>query len=124
MVALNNMEARLDAEEASEEERILGVLSGVVADHAAAIMQVHIYKGGGAARYLAGLCLVFSSCIGASQLPVTHTASSKHAQAMSYISLEKCAYSHRLCSEDLQEELLSRSNAGSIILRRGASAAP
>ena len=40
MVALNNAEAQLEAREAAEEERILGLLSGTVARHAGAILQV------------------------------------------------------------------------------------
>ena len=40
MIALNNAEARLEADETAEEEHVLGLLSGVVADHAAGIMQV------------------------------------------------------------------------------------
>ena len=44
MIALNNTEARLEADEGAEEEHILGQLSGVVATHAAAIMQVGLER--------------------------------------------------------------------------------
>ena len=40
VIALNNLEARLDAAESEEEERVLARLSEVVAANAASILQV------------------------------------------------------------------------------------
>ena len=51
VIALNNQEARLDAAESAEEDRVLGRLSDIVASNAATILQVRVLNPGMPADY-------------------------------------------------------------------------